>query len=159
MSIVNLATAASQILSNTMSALKVVRERAQSSKDNDLKEHVSTLYDNLLPLNEAVIRLTQENDELKRRIAELERPPQKVEPDLRQVGSCNFYFVGEKGPYCQACYDGKGKLTALSPQERWNGGVRRRCVLCTGLFYEQPMDIHPRMSSGRSGGPQGWMAS
>jgi len=137
MTIMNVATAASQILSNAMNALKIVRERAQSSKDNDLKGHISTLYDNLLSLKEAVMRLTQENDELKRRIAELERPPQKSEPELRQVGSCNFYFVGEKGPYCQACYDGRGKLTALSPPERWNRGIRRHCVLCNAFFYEQ----------------------
>jgi hypothetical protein len=58
MTIVTIATAASQILSNTMNALKIVRERAQSSKDNDLKGHISKLYDNLLLLKEAVIRLT-----------------------------------------------------------------------------------------------------
>jgi predicted RNase H-like nuclease (RuvC/YqgF family) len=97
-----------------MNALKVVRERAQRSKDNDLKELISALYDNLLSLKEAVMRLTQENDELERRIAKLQHHPQKSEPELRQVGSCYFYFVGEKGPYCQACYDGEGKLTALS---------------------------------------------
>ncbi len=151
MTIVNMATAASQILSNTLNALNVVRERAQSSKDSDLKKHISTLYDNLLSLKEAVMRLTQENDELKVKIAELERPPQKPEPELRQVGSCNFYFVGEKGPYCQACYDGKGKLTVLSPPEPWNRGIRRHCVLCNEFFYEQPMDFRPTRIGG--GGP------
>ena len=143
MAIVNIATAASQILSNTLNALKVVRERAQSSKDNDLKEHISALYDNLLSLKEAVMRLTQENDELRRQNVELKQPPQRSEPELRQVGSCNFYFVGDKGPYCQACYDAKGKLTVLSPQEAWNGGVRRHCVLCNGFFYERPMQLAP----------------
>jgi predicted RNase H-like nuclease (RuvC/YqgF family) len=80
MTIVNIAAAASQILSNTMNALKIVRERAQMSKDNDLKEHISALYDSLLSLKEAVMRLTQENDELRRKIAELQRPPKKSEP-------------------------------------------------------------------------------
>ena len=154
----SIASAASQILSNTLSALKVVRERARSSKDNDLKEHISTLYDNLLSLKEAVMQLAQENRELRVKIAELERPPREPQPELRQVGSCNFYFVGEKGPYCQACYDAEGKLTALSPQESWNRGIRRHCVLCKGVFYEKPMDTSPGFL-GRRGGPQGWMGS
>jgi hypothetical protein len=36
-----------------------------------------------------------------------ERPS---EPEIRQVGAVNYYFVGDKGPYCQPCYDVKGKL-------------------------------------------------
>jgi len=143
----SVATAASQILSTSISALKEVRERAQRSKDNDLKERISAIYDSLLSLKDALLRLTQENAELRQRIAELETA--KVsQPELRQVGACNFYFVGEKGPYCQACYDGKGKLTALSPQEHWNGGIRRQCVLCQKYFYEKPMDLCPRFVIG-----------
>jgi hypothetical protein len=125
-----------------MTALSAIRERAQRSKDNDLKERISALYDSLLSLKEALLRLTQENEELKQRIAILEGA-EKSMPELRQVGDCNFYFVGEKGPFCQACYDGKGKLTALSPQQRWNGGIRRHCVLCQKYFYEQPMQHFP----------------
>ena len=140
MTSVSLAAAATQILSNSLNALKIVRERAQSSKDNDLKGHISTLYDNLLSLKEAVMLVTQENEALKRKVAMLEHPPAKLEPELRQVGAANFYFVGDKGPYCQPCYDGKGKLTALTPPEPWSGGIRRECVLCHEHFYEQPID-------------------
>jgi hypothetical protein len=63
MSSVTIAAAAAQILSNTLSALNAVRERAKSSKDTDLKDHISTLYDNVLSLKEAVMRLTEENGE------------------------------------------------------------------------------------------------
>src|SRR5260370_41589935 len=101
--------AAAQILSNTLSALNALRERSKTSKDTDLKDHISTLYDNVLSLKEMVMRLTEENSELRRRITELERPPQKQEPELRQVGSANYYYEGDKGPCCQPCYDGKGK--------------------------------------------------
>ncbi len=69
MTSVSLAAAATQILSNSLNALKIVRERAQSSKDNDLKGHISTLYDNLLSLKEAVMLVTQENEALKRKVA------------------------------------------------------------------------------------------
>jgi hypothetical protein len=132
------AAAASQILNNTLNALKAVRERAQSSKDADLKAHISTLYDSVLSLKEAVMLVTDENSELRGRIAQQEQRPPK--PELRQVGSANFYFVDDNGPYCQPCYDGERKLTMLTQPENWSGGVRRRCVLCFGYFYEQPMD-------------------
>jgi hypothetical protein len=156
MSSVTVAAAAAQILSNTLSALNAVRERAKSSKDTDLKDHISTLYDSLLSLKEAVMRVTEENSEFRRRITELERPPQKQEPELRQIGSANYYFVGDKGPCCQPCYDGKGKLTVLTPPEDWSGGVRRQCVLCNEYFYEKPMDHSPKQAGGRRG-PNSWM--
>jgi hypothetical protein len=145
MTTLNVAATALQILSNSLNALKIVRGRAQSSKDNDLKEHISTLYDNMLSLKEVVLLVTQENDELKRKISALECPPEEKKPELRQVGSANFYFVGETGPYCQPCYDGRGKLVALTPPEQRSGGVRRECVLCHAHFYEKP----PNYSSGR----------
>ncbi len=132
------AAAAVQILSNAMKALNAVRERAKGSQDTDLKTHINTLYDELLTLKEVVVRLTDENAELKRTQTTLA----KLEPELRQVGSANFYFDGDKGPYCQPCYDRDKKLTMLTPPENWNGGVRRHCVLCGVHFYEQPMQLN-----------------
>jgi hypothetical protein len=102
------------------------------------------------------MRLTDENNELKRRIVELERIPEKPAPELRQVGAVNYYFVGEKGPYCQLCYDGpRGKLVALTPVENWNDGLRRHCVVCNKYFYEKPMDQEPAI--GIISDPNGWM--
>jgi hypothetical protein len=135
------AAAATQILTAATKTLNSARERAQASKDAELKALINTLYDEMASLREAVLRVTGESDELQRRLAQqAERPP---EPEIRQVGEVNFYFVGEKGPYCQPCYDGKGKLVMLSPAHDWNGGVRRQCVLCKGNFYERPMDFGP----------------
>jgi regulator of replication initiation timing len=139
------AAAAAQIVSDALKALNAVRERAKTSRDSALKEQISALYDTLLPLKEAVIRFTEEITELKRENAELKRqvvaPRQKPEPELRQVGAVNYYFVGEKGPFCQRCYDGNGKLFALTPVEEWNEGLRRKCLQCKELFYEKPMDL------------------
>jgi hypothetical protein len=148
--------AATQILSNAMTALNAARERAKGSQDTDLKAHINTLYDELLSLKELVIRLTDENSELKRTMAR-SRPAEKPEPELRKVGSANYYYDSEKGPCCQPCYDGKGKLTVLTQPEDWSGGVRRQCVLCGEYFYEKPMDASPKRLGGRRG-PHGWMA-
>lgn len=147
MSVTSAATIAAQILSNTLAISKTVREQAKQSKDADLKAHISDLYDSVLSLKEAVMLVTDENNELRRRIMDLQKPPEG--PEIKQVGDANFYFVGEKGPYCQPCFDGKGKLTLLSPPENWNGGVRRECSLCGEQFYEKRMDLTPARLGGR----------
>jgi hypothetical protein len=69
-------------------------------------------------------------------ILPVEKPP---ELEIRQVGAVNYYFVGDKGPYCQPCYDDKGKRVMLSPPQEWNGGIRRKCEVCNKYFYERPM--------------------
>jgi hypothetical protein len=126
--------AAAQLVSRAMATLNAVRERSQLSQDAELKQHISTLHDELLALKEAVIRVTKEN-------AELRKPAvaRKQKPELRKVGSANFYFDGEKGPCCQPCFDTKGLLAVLSEPEKWSGGVRRQCFICKEYFYEQPM--------------------
>lgn len=141
------ATAAAKLLADTLSISKTVREQAKQSKDTDLKGHISDLYDSVLSLKEAVMLVTDENNELRRKIAQLEQP--SAGPEIRQVGDANFYFVGEKGPYCQPCFDGKAKLTLLSPPQDWNGGVRRECSLCGEQFYEKRMDLSPIRLGGR----------
>jgi hypothetical protein len=138
MSSLSVAAAAVQILNNTLGALKAVRERAQSSKDNDLKGLISTLYDSVLTLKEAVMLVSDENNELRRKIVEQETPA--AAPELRKAGSTNFYYLGDKGPCCQPCYDGKQILAVLGQQQRWNGGLRRHCELCGRYFYELPMN-------------------
>jgi hypothetical protein len=145
------ANAAVQILASAMKALNAAREHSKVSKDTDLKADINTLYDELLALKEAVVRVTDENTELKRALEEYVARQSEVQlkPEVKQVGAVNYYFVGTQGPYCQPCYDGKGKLVALSPAEDWNEGVRRRCVLCKEYFYEKKMNMSPIRVGGR----------
>jgi len=150
------AAAAMQILNNALGAMKAAKERSKGSKDTELKEEIGTLYDALLDLKEALMRLTDENTELRRGIEEI-RNAQREKPELRQVGAVNYYYVGDKGPFCQPCYDGKfNKLVALSPPEDWNNGVRRECLVCHEYFYEKKME-HGVIRVGGRRGPQGWM--
>jgi len=155
------ANAAIQILASAMKALNAAREHSRASKDTDLKADINTLYDELLALKEAVIRVTDENSELRGAFAEQQArqagtPPPK--PELKQVGAVNYYYIGDKGPYCQPCCDGNGKLVVLSPPEDWNNGVRRQCPVCKEYFYEKRMNLHDIRVGGRRG-PQGWMGS
>src|SRR5215472_716732 len=146
--------AAVQLVEKAMSALNGIRERSRSSQDTELNAHISTLYDELFALKEAVIRLTEENEELRR---ELRRTAdEKHKPELKRVGSANFYFDGDKGPCCQPCYEANGILTVLTEQEEWNGGIRRQCLHCKEYFYEKPKN-RPNPSGGGPGGPNRWM--
>lgn len=125
--------AATGILSNAMKALDSLREQAKGSKDGALKESISGLYDSLLDLKAAVLRVAEENAELKRALAEATEKPR---PEIRQMGLTNYYYVGEKGPFCQPCYDRTGKLIPLAPQDRYAGGVGRKCEVCNKVFFE-----------------------
>jgi hypothetical protein len=126
--------AALEIVNKAWKALEAIRERAQTSKDSVLKDNISNLYDDVLALKAIIVRLTEENADLRRSIAEgAEKPPK---PEIRQVGAVNYYFVGEEGPYCQPCYDDKGKLVNLTPQQRYSGGTGRKCEVCKNLFIE-----------------------
>lgn len=136
---VSVASLSLQLLTKTTEALNALRERAQRSKDIDIKDQINTLYDNVLGLKEVVSRLLDENKALQRQIEKQQHPSEK--PKIRQVGDANFYYLGDEGPFCQPCYDDKKKLVQLSPAEHWNGGVRRQCLVCKTYFYEKKMQI------------------
>ena len=99
--------AALGIIEKTSKGLNSVRERAKTSTDTALKENISNLYDDFLDLKAMVLRLTEENADLRRKLTEQADKPQK--PTIRQVGETNYYFVGDEGPYCQPCCDDKGE--------------------------------------------------
>jgi len=142
------------LLANAMKALDSLREQAKGSKDTALKENISNLYDNLLDLKAAVIRVEEENSELRRALAQqAERPP---EPQPREVGNAIYYFVGDKGPYCQPCYDVNHRLALLSPQAEYAGGRGRKCEACKTVFFET-VGSPARLQFGGRGGPDDWM--
>jgi hypothetical protein len=133
--------AATTILANAMKALDSLREQAKGSKDTSLKENISKLFDSMLDLKAAVMRVEEENSELRQKIAQRDAAPEKTEPELRQVGDVNYYFVGAKGPFCQPCYDvdpAKGRLVALMPRQKYAGGTGRKCEVCGKVFFEEP---------------------
>jgi hypothetical protein len=128
------------LLGKTTEALNALRERAQRSKDIDIKDQINTMYDNVLQLKEVISRLVDENKNLKRQLEQQQHPPDA--PKIKQVGQTNYYFRGDEGPFCQPCYDGRAKtLVALTPEQqtRW-GSIRRNCPVCHQTFYEKRVD-------------------
>jgi regulator of replication initiation timing len=117
-------------------ALNALREHSKTTKDLDIKDKISTLYDNVLELKEVIVRLSDENKELKAKL-ENQQLSRAAVPKIKQVGETNHYFQGDEGPYCQVCYDKNTKLVALLPTEQtpW-GSIRRTCPVCREIFYE-----------------------
>jgi hypothetical protein len=104
---------------------------------------INAAYDQMAELKEAVARVVSENEKLTERIAELQGHGVAV-PEPKQVGPSVYYYVGEKGPYCQVCFDGKGKLVLLPHPHDWNGGPRRTCAVCGKHFYDKAQTTsHP----------------
>jgi hypothetical protein len=150
-------------LSKTTEALTGLRERAQRSKDGDIKDQINALFDNVLQLKDVVSRLLDENKHLTRKLDEQQHPPEV--PALKQVGEANYYYLknddgGFDGPYCQPCYDDKKKLVALTPQQQDDRGLFRRCLVCKQNFFEKSPKEHPSggwFDGGSGGGPNSWM--
>ena len=137
------AGAALQILSTSLKTLKDARESLKGSKDLNLKTLMSTLYDEMLELKEAVIRVTDENEQLKAKEA--------AKPELRQEGDAFFYFDANDRACCQPCYDKTGKLAVLSIPQARNGGLIRKCAACSDYFYSQ-RPTQPNIGTASSGG-------
>lgn len=123
------------LLGNASKGLESVRERAKTSNDAALKESISKLYDDFLDLKAIIVRLTEENAGLRLQISQdAEKSPK---PELRPSGRTNHYYSDNQGPFCQPCYDLKGKLIALSPKQRFASGMGRKCEGCKTLFIEE----------------------
>ena len=139
-----LANLAITILSKTTEALTGLRERAQRSKDADIKDQINMLFDNVLQLKDVVSRLLDENKDLSRKL-EQQQTARVAIPKIRQVGETNYYYQGDEGPFCQPCYDGNAKrLVTLSPSKHTDwGSISRYCPVCKETFYETRMPIPP----------------
>jgi hypothetical protein len=146
------AAAAATILNNALGLLKSAREQAKGSNDIDLKETISSLFDVVLDLKQAMILVIEENDKL--------RAEREQKPTRKQVGEAIYYFVGDDGPFCQPCYDDKTKLVALTaPESLSGGGVRRQCLVCQHYFYEKRQANNLVVASGRGGSGTSWMGN
>lgn len=128
-----LAQLAITVLTKSTEALTGLRERAQRSKDLDIKDGINALYDHNLKLKDVVSRLFDEISALKRQLEQQRNPP-----EIRQIGASFYYYIGGKGPYCTPCLDEKNKPILLTPpHQKESGAVFRRCLVCNNVFYEQ----------------------
>jgi hypothetical protein len=123
------AATASRIIADALKALNAVRERAKTSKDSQLKDQIAVLYDNLLSAKEAVLRLTEENSDLKRRLEEKD--------SLRRDPKSGLIYVGDPSPLCPKCYQMDKKSVHLDPPytNPMSGTVSRYCRVCHEEYW------------------------
>src|ERR1700756_4612141 len=89
--------AATQILATALKALDSLREQAKGSKDAALKENISKIYDSLLDLKAAVLRVQDENAALQHKIEQLVlEKPFKRTPNIHCLGAVTTH-LGEDG--------------------------------------------------------------
>jgi hypothetical protein len=138
---ISVASLALTLSTKATEAMNALRERSQRTKDLDIKDQISTLYDIVLELKEIISRVSDENKDLKQQLETQKHPPE--EPELKQVGDAHYYYLkgGTDGPYCQSCYVVNKRLVKLPQGDHWNGGLRRDCPVCHGTFWDRRMRI------------------
>jgi hypothetical protein len=119
---------ATELISTALAGLRQIKEMAKSSSDSDLKEQVSSVFDDVLELKLKLITLEDENRELKRRLDERAK--------VRREGRY-FYLEGESEPLCPNCYHTSDKVIHLERHAGLTPGkVQFFCRVCKEQFFE-----------------------
>jgi antitoxin component of RelBE/YafQ-DinJ toxin-antitoxin module len=107
---------------------------------SDVLDKLGTVQDTLFYIREELLRVQDENQDLKKQIKELE---ENLDLKSKMKWKVPFYWLEENdkedGPFCQKCYDTDGKLI------RVQGGSNDKwfCYACKSTFYG-PDYKHPQ---------------
>jgi hypothetical protein len=115
-------------------SIKTAIELAKTSKDSDLKQTISEVFDGILDLKSKVLDLEEENRKLRITIAE--------KASIKRSDVFGYYFKEDEiSPLCPKCYESDAKLAYLSNAGPWNDGIRRDCRICNETYWEKPMAL------------------
>jgi hypothetical protein len=122
-----------ELISMALGGLRQIKELAKASSDSDLREQISSIYDDVLELKLRLLALEDENRELKGQLTETAK--------VRREGRY-FYKEGESDPLCPKCYHTAKKLVYLERyEERYEGltpvSVQLFCRVCNEQFFER----------------------
>ena len=138
-----------QLISGLVSTANSAADLAKKSSDHALKGAVRKLCDETLDVQIRVLKLDQENRDLKAALA------QKDEI-IGPTGPFGYFFYKCKPdqPLCPKCYQSQSPNPVyLSPLKSLNGGMRRYCRNCNQRYTETPLNPpqirigHTRFSS------------
>jgi hypothetical protein len=138
--------AVSQLINNSITAMKYVRDVSNSSDDIELKSRVNDFSATLMDLTERIMMLDQENRELKATLSIRDKIVGPVAPHGY------FYFKDKPDqPLCPACLQSQmGRPVYLGPLLKHKGGKLRRCPVCKYGMYEESPTIGPAVAIGES---------
>ncbi|HUZ97674.1 MAG TPA: hypothetical protein VMU57_22445 [Edaphobacter sp.] len=130
----HVASTALTLVNSTVQSLKTAIELAKTSKDSDLKQTISEVFNGVLDLKSKVLDLEEENRTLRIAIAE--------KAAIKRSAVFGYYFKDdENSPLCPKCYESDAKLAYLSNAEPWSGGIRRDCRICNRTYWEKPVAL------------------
>lgn len=115
-----------------MGALKKITSIMNTIENVSLKKDISELYSSFQEMFEKNMELRERITELKEEITTLKEKNSILEKELERQESVEFrdgaYWAWDgKGPYCQVCFDTKGKLIQTS---KIPGRNAMKCPVC-----------------------------
>ncbi len=115
-----------------LSGMEIMRKIAEKYQDPKFNEAYLSLQSKIMEIQEDHIRLTNENEGLKKT------------QDLSSKVSFKrpyIYLEGDSEPYCQKCYENEGKLVHVGQKDEWDmGQVGRICPVCEHIGHEKWRD-------------------
>ena len=110
-------------------SVKEIFELWKKGSNIEAEEKILELRSAAIALKEENLRLSEENQALQKR--------NEISSKLEFKG--HVYWLGNNGPYCQACYDGDNKLVRLHAGKttgRYPSDMREcwQCRVCNKTF-------------------------
>ena len=146
MNLSGLATVA-QLVTNTVSIVKSVKDASETSDNVELKSAVNQLNNSVIELGQRLIESDQENRKLKARLS----LRKKV---IGPHGEFGYFFYKAKPdqPLCPRCIQGESERAVfLSPPRKGDGGSTIRvCEVCDRSYTEKvPAPVGPAIAVGQ----------
>jgi len=133
-------------LSKITEALTGLRERAKPFQRRWHQGSDQQLFNNVLQLQDVVLRLSDENKELKQQL-EQQQLARGAVPKIKQVGDTNYYSQGDEGPF--------SAKVAVTINESWSP-CRRRKVRAVGFAGNALSVVSSFTKRGRTTAHSGW---
>ena len=138
------------LVTTTVVAAQQAYDLAGESRDVELQQKISEIYDLVLILDRQLQALEEENRELKRQIAG------KPKVMATRKGVFGYWFKeGETAPLCPVCCERDDTVSYLSQVEHVKQGSCRTCATCQSVFWEllkSELPVIPGSSCHRCGG-------
>lgn len=118
---------------NPIEVINKIASLVNTVENMSLKKDMTEIYSNFEELYKNNMELRETITELKEEIATLKEKNSILEKELERQESVEFkdgaYWKWDgKGPYCQVCFDTKGKLIQTSIM---SGRNKMKCPVCT----------------------------
>lgn len=130
------------LINSALSSVRTAKDLTKQSKDSDLKEQISGIYDAILSMKERVLELDEENRNLRQQLEQ--------RAAIKRSGEFGYFYQdGDADPLCPKCWEGSNKIAHLSAVRQRSSGLKRDCLQCDTVYWEKdPGSSLPRPRQG-----------